>query len=326
MKIFIQGCDLKNVRSKAVLELFGQPGCGRRPVRITQHPNTRAKREKREEKEEGGGSGENNTPRAYEMGHTIIFYIFARDVVAVMVWHQACHTQLRAIETRGTGSCHMALSWQAMQFWFVECADKILEDESEIKKVLRERFSPNTHNYQVDAKFNQMRMQPGQWEAENRALLNLRAQVPWNAAQDLFNVYFLMLTQYYMETVFLHNAKTLDEATLFCRQKALEASVSADTPKLGQAQMRRKNFTPRFGMSYSGFGELKLNATACTARLQRLMGQWKAVNLDELRNMNTMWIPKVDFKAITTMIAKRDLCKPFPCCLFCFVIASFCEF
>ena len=75
------------------------------------------------------------------------------------------------------------------------------------------------------------------------------AQVPRKAAEDLFNMYVRILTR---ETVLLHNAKTLDQATQICRQKALAASVSADVPKLVQARMRINNFTPRFGRSFSG--------------------------------------------------------------------------
>ena len=55
-----------------------------------------------------------------------------------------------------------------------------------------------------------------------------------------------------MEAVFLHNAKTLEQTTVVCRQKALAASVSADIPKLGQAVVRRDNFTTQFSRSFSG--------------------------------------------------------------------------
>ena len=65
--------------------------------------------------------------------------------------------------------------------FFVEYAWKVQAIVAEIKRVLKERFSPYTHNYHVDAKFNQLRMQPWQWEADNRAFLNLREQVPWKA-------------------------------------------------------------------------------------------------------------------------------------------------
>ena len=49
----------------------------------------------------------------------------------------------------------------------VQCAEIAHTSAAEIKKVLKERFSQYTHNYQVGAKFNQLRIQPGQWEAAN---------------------------------------------------------------------------------------------------------------------------------------------------------------
>ena len=88
-----------------------------------------------------------------------------------------------------------------MQFWFVECAGKVKATVLEMQLVLKEWFIQCTHKYHVDAKFNQLQMQPGQWEAANRELLNLRAQVPWKAPEDIFCVYASMLTQDCMETV-----------------------------------------------------------------------------------------------------------------------------
>ena len=73
-------------------------------------------------------------------------------------------------------------------------------------------------------------------------------QVPWKTQEDLFCVYVSALTQDYQE----HNAKTLNEATLVCRQKTLAVSVSEGIPKLGQSRMRRDKFTPWFGRSFSG--------------------------------------------------------------------------
>ena len=81
---------------------------------------------------------------------------------------------------------------------------RIEETPNAIAQVLRDRFRPFTREFQVDFRFNQLRMLRSQWESANNALL---AQVP-----DLVHAYPPMLTPEYRKEVFLRDVKTVTNA------------------------------------------------------------------------------------------------------------------
>jgi len=137
----------------------------------------------------------------------------------------------------------LALRGTAMHYWFVECQPQFVSTPPtamDICTVLRKRFRPYTHNYEVYLKLQRLRMQPSHAEEYNRQFLALQAQCPTMTPQELFHAYIRGLTADYRELVLLQNCTTVTDAIDVVRRKSIARQhQNDDDPRMANARQRR---------------------------------------------------------------------------------------